>query len=150
MNIINEARLDFPSASANEGFARSAAACFAAQLDPTLEEMGDVRTAVSEAVTNAIVHGYPDSIGRISLRLRILEDNVLEIQVRDRGVGISDVERARQPMFTTGGEERSGMGFTIMESFMDTMKVLSAPGRGTTVTMRKRISKRLKHERANG
>ena len=150
MNIINEARLDFPSASANEGFARSAAACFAAQLDPTLEEMGDVRTAVSEAVTNAIVHGYPDTIGRISLRLRILEDNVLEIQVRDRGVGIPDVERARQPMFTTGGEERSGMGFTIMESFMDTMKVLSAPGRGTTVTMRKRISKRLKHERANG
>ena len=150
MNIINEAKLDFPSASANEGFARSAAACFAAQLDPTLEEMGDVRTAVSEAVTNAIVHGYPDTIGRISLRLRILEDNVLEIQVRDRGVGIPDVERARQPMFTTGGEERSGMGFTIMESFMDTMKVLSAPGRGTTVTMRKRISKRLKHERANG
>ena len=150
MNIINEARLDFPSASANEGFARSAAACFAAQLDPTLEEMGDVRTAVSEAVTNAIVHGYPDTIGRISLRLRILEDNVLEIQVRDRGVGIPDVERARQPMFTTGGEERSGMGFTIMESFMDTMKVLSAPGRGTTVTMRKRISRRLKHERANG
>lgn len=150
MNIINEARLDFPSASANEGFARSAAACFAAQLDPTLEEMGDVRTAVSEAVTNAIVHGYPDTIGRISLRLRILEDNVLEIQVRDRGVGIPDVERARQPMFTTGGEERSGMGFTIMESFMDTMKVLSAPRRGTTVTMRKRISRRLKHERANG
>ena len=134
----------------NEGFARSAAACFAAQLDPTLEEMGDVRTAVSEAVTNAIVHGYPDTIGRISLRLRILEDNVLEIQVRDRGVGIPDVGRARQPMFTTGGEERSGMGFTIMESFMDTMKVLSAPRRGTTVTMRKRISRRLKHERANG
>ena len=150
MNIINEARLDFPSASANEGFARSAAACFAAQLDPTLEEMGDVRTAVSEAVTNAIVHGYPDTIGRISLRLRILEDNVLEIQVRDRGVGIPDVERARQPMFTTGGEERSGMGFTIMESFMDTMKVLSSPRRGTTVTIRKRISRRLKHERANG
>lgn len=149
MNIINEVKLDFPSASANEGFARSAAGCFAAQLDPTLEELGDIRTAVSEAVTNAIVHGYPDTIGRISMRLRILDDNVLEIQVRDRGVGIPDVERARQPMFTTGGEERSGMGFTIMESFMDAMKVLSAPRRGTTVTMRKRISRRLKHERAN-
>ena len=147
MNIINEARLDFPSASANEGFARSAAACFAAQLDPTLEEMGDVRTAVSEAVTNAIVHGYPDTIGRISLRLRILEDNVLEIQVRDRGVGIPDVERARQPMFTTGGEERSGMGFTIMESFMNQLAVKSAPGKGTTVTMRKRIASRVPAKR---
>ena len=142
MNIINEARLDFPSASANEGFARSAAACFAAQLDPTLEEMGDVRTAVSEAVTNAIVHGYPDTIGRISLRLRILEDNVLEIQVRDRGVGIPDVERARQPMFTTGGEERSGMGFTIMESFMTQLRVTSKPGKGTSVILRRRIVKR--------
>lgn len=149
MKIINEVKLDFPSRSANEGFARSAAACFAAQLDPTLEEVGDIRTAVSEAVTNAIVHGYPNSLGRITLRLRQLEDNLLEIQVKDRGVGIPDVARAREPMYTTGGEERSGMGFTIMESFMDTMKVVSAPGRGTTVTLRKRISRRLKHERPN-
>lgn len=149
MKVLNEVKLDFPSASANEGFARSAAACFAAQLDPTLEELGDVRTAVSEAVTNAIVHGYPDTLGRITLRMRIYEDNVLEIQVKDRGKGISDVEQARQPMFTTGGEERSGMGFTIMESFMDGMRVLSHPNRGTTVTMRKRISRRMKYERTN-
>ena len=147
MKIINEVKLDFPSASANEGFARSAAACFAAQLDPTLEELGDIRTAVSEAVTNAIVHGYPDTLGRITLRMRILEDNLLELQIKDRGVGIPDVDKARQPMFTTGGEERSGMGFTIMESSMDYIKVNSAPGRGTTVTLRKRISRRLKHER---
>ena len=147
MKIVNEVKLDFPSTSANEGFARSAAACFAAQLDPTLEELGDIRTAVSEAVTNAIVHGYPDTLGRITLRMRIFEDNLLELQIKDRGVGIPDVDKARQPMFTTGGEERSGMGFTIMESFMDSIKVNSAPGRGTTVTLRKRISRRLKHER---
>ena len=149
MKVINEVKLDFPSSSANEGFARSVAACFAAQLDPTLEEVGDIRTAVSEAVTNAIVHGYPNSLGKITLRMRIFEDNLLEIQIKDRGVGIPDVARAREPMFTTGGEERSGMGFTIMESFMDTMKVNSAPGRGTTVTLRKRISRRLKHERTH-
>ncbi len=148
MKILNEVKLEFPSTSANEGFARGVAACFAAQLDPTMEELGDIRTAVSEAVTNAIVHGYPDSLGKITLRLRIFEDNLLEIQVRDRGVGIPDVAQARQPMFTTGGEERSGMGFTIMESFMDALKVTSAPGRGTSVTLRKRISRRLKHERA--
>lgn len=147
MTILNEVKLEFPSASANEGFARSAAACFAAQLDPTLEELGDIRTAVSEAVTNAIVHGYPDTLGKITLRLRIFEGHLLEIQVKDRGVGIPDVDKARQPMFTTGGEERSGMGFTIMESFMDAIRVTSAPGRGTTVTLRKRISRRLKHER---
>ena len=144
----NYITFEFLSRSANEGFARGAVACFAAQLDPTLEELGDIKTAVSEAVTNAIVHGYPDSLGRITLRMRIYEDHLLELQVRDRGVGISDVERARQPMYTTGGEERSGMGFTIMESFMDAMKVTSAPGRGTSVTMRKRISCRMKHERA--
>lgn len=142
MKLINEVRLEFPSCSANEGFARSAAACFAAQMDPTLEELGDIRTAVSEAVTNAIVHGYPDSLGRITLRMRIYEDHLLELQVRDRGVGISDVERARQPMYTTGGEERSGMGFTIMEKFMTSLQVESAPGRGTTVTMTRRLQER--------
>ena len=143
MKIINEVKLDFPSTSANEGFARGVAACFATQLDPTLEELGDIRTAVSEAVTNAIVHGYPDTLGKITLRMRIYEDNLLEVQVKDRGVGIPDVAKARQPMFTTGGEER----FTIMESFMDAIRVTSAPGRGTAVTLRKRISRRLKHER---
>ena len=142
MEVLNEVRLEFASISANESFARSVTACFAAQLDPTLEELGDLRTAVSEAVTNAIVHGYPNSIGRIAMRLRQLEDNVLEIQIKDRGVGITDVKRAREPMYTTGGEERSGMGFTIMESFTDRLTVRSVPGRGTTVTMRKQISQR--------
>ena len=139
----NFVSLDFPSRSANEGFARTAAACFAAQLDPTLEEVNDIKTAVSEAVTNAIVHGYPDSIGKVSMKLRIYADNSMEIVVRDWGRGIENVEQARQPMFSTGGEERAGMGFTIMESFMDGLKVRSQSGKGTTVTMRKKISRRL-------
>lgn len=140
MKVNNEARVEFPGLSANEGFARSIAACFAAQLDPTLEELGDLKTAVSEAVTNCIVHAYPNEAGRISLRLRILEGDVLEVRIRDWGTGILDVERAREPLFTTGGEERSGMGFSIMECFMDSLRVRSAPGKGTVVTMRKRIS----------
>ena len=143
MKIENQVTLEFPSRSANEGFARAAAACFAAQLDPTLEEVNDIKTAVSEAVTNAIVHAYPDTLGRVALKLRIREGNSLEIVVKDSGVGIPDVEKARKPLFTTGGEDRSGMGFTIMESFMDTLKVRSLPGKGTTVTMRRRISRRL-------
>ncbi|MCI8421982.1 MAG: anti-sigma F factor [Lawsonibacter sp.] len=138
----NHVSLEFPSASANEGFARSAAACFAAQLDPTLEEINDVKTAVSEAVTNAIVHAYPDTLGKIVMKLRIRDDHSLEIIVRDWGVGITDVDQARAPLFTTGGEERSGMGFTIMESFMDTLKVRSQLGKGTTVTMRRNIARR--------
>ena len=138
----NFVSLDFPSRSSNEGFARTAAACFAAQLDPTLEELNDVKTAVSEAVTNAIVHAYPDTIGKISMKLRLHPDNSLEIVIRDWGVGIADVEQARTPMFTTGGEERAGMGFTIMESFMDTLRLRSVPGKGTTVTMRRKISRR--------
>ena len=142
MKIDNQVTLEFPSRSANEGFARAAAACFAAQLDPTLEEVNDIKTAVSEAVTNAIVHAYPDTLGRVSVKLRIREDRILEIVVKDWGVGIADVDQARTPLFTTGSEERSGMGFTIMESFMDTLKVRSAPGRGTTVTMARRISRR--------
>ena len=142
MKVHNQAVLEFMSRSANESFARTAAACFAAQLDPTLEEINDIKTAVSEAVTNAIVHGYPDRIGKITLRLRILEENTLEILVRDKGVGIADVAQARTPMFTTGSEDRAGMGFTIMESFMDTLKVRSAPGKGTGVTMRLKITRR--------
>ena len=142
MKIENHVTLEFPSRSANEGFARTAAACFAAQLDPTLEEVNDIKTAVSEAVTNAIVHAYPDTLGKVSVKLRIKEDHVLEIVVKDWGVGIADVDQARTPLFTTGSEERSGMGFTIMESFMDTLKVRSAPGRGTTVTMARRIARR--------
>ena len=138
--VINETKLEFPSRSANESFARSAAACFIAQMDPTLNELEDVKTAVSEAVTNAIIHAYPETIGPVYLRARICADNALELTVRDRGTGIEDVERARRPMFTTGGQERSGMGFTIMESFMDNVSVRSAPGRGTTVVMKKRFS----------
>ena len=142
MKIDNQVTLEFPSRSANEGFARTAAACFAAQLDPTLEEVNDVKTAVSEAVTNAIVHAYPDCLGKVVVKLRIKEERTLEIVVRDWGVGIADVDQARTPLFTTGSEDRSGMGFTIMESFMDTLKVRSAPGRGTSVTMARKISRR--------
>ena len=142
MKIENQVTLEFPSRSANEGFARTAAACFAAQLDPTLEEVNDVKTAVSEAVTNAIVHAYPDTLGKILLKLRIKEGHTLEIVVKDWGVGIADIDQARTPLFTTGSEERSGMGFTIMESFMDTLKVRSTPGKGTTVTMGRTIARR--------
>ena len=142
MKAIDQTTIVFTSRSANEGFARACTACFAAQLDPTLDEVADIKTAVSEAVTNAIVHAYPDRIGRITLRMRLLEGNLLEVQVKDSGIGIPDVEQARTALFTTGNEERSGMGFSIMESFMDSLKVRSAVGRGTTVTMRKRISKR--------
>ena len=140
----NEVTLEFPSRSSNEGFARSAVASFAAQLDPTLNELEDIKTSVSEAVTNAIVHAYPDSIGQVVVKVRICPGNVLEITVRDHGRGIPDVEKARQPMFTTGGAERSGMGFTIMESFMDQLTVRSTAGRGTTVVMKKRLSARVK------
>lgn len=142
MKISNYIKLEFPSCSANESFARAAAAGFAVQLDPTLEELGDIKTAVSEAVTNCIVHAYPDSIGKVSMRLRIIDGEKLEITVRDWGRGINDLEKAMQPMYTTGGEERSGMGFTIMESFMDKLKVKTAYGKGTTVTMLRTIKQR--------
>ena len=142
MKFDNYMILEFPSKSCNEAFARSAVACFAAILDPTLEELGDIKTSVSEAVTNCIVHAYPDSYGIITLRCRILKDNVLDIVVKDKGVGIPDIAEARKPMFTTGGSERSGMGFTIMESFMTTLEISSAPGKGTLVHMRRRIGRR--------
>ena len=142
MKFDNYMILEFPSKSCNEAFARSAVACFAAQMDPTLEELGDIRTAVSEAVTNCIVHAYPTELGIITLRCRILKDNVLDIVVKDRGVGIPDVEQARRPMYTTGGADRSGMGFTIMESFMTSFDLTSEPGKGTTVHMRRRIQRR--------
>ena len=142
MKAENYIKLDFPSRSSNEAFARSAAAAFAAQLDPTLEELGDIKTAVSEAVTNCIVHAYPEELGLIHMRLRILKGDVLEISVKDWGRGIPDVEKAMQPLYTTGGEERSGMGFTIMDSFMDKLRVRSTPGKGTTVVMRRTIHPR--------
>ena len=143
LNYQNYIKLEFPAKSVNEGFARAAVAAFASQLDPTLGEIGDIKTAVSEAVTNAVVHAYPEKLGMVMLRVRILPDERREIVVKDHGVGIPDVEKAKTPLYTTGGEERSGMGFTIMESFMDTVKVKSAPGKGTTVTMCRRIRKRV-------
>ena len=142
MKFENYMTLDFPSKSTNEGFARSAVACFAAQMDPTLEELGDIRTAVSEAVTNCIVHAYPNGIGEISMRCRILKDNTLDIVIKDKGVGIENLEQARKPMYTTGGADRSGMGFTIMESFMTSFSVISKPGKGTTVHMRRKLQRR--------
>ncbi len=142
MKFENYMIIEFPSKSCNEAFARSAVACFASQLDPTLEELGDIRTAVSEAVTNCIVHAYPNELGTIILRCRILKDNILDIVVKDKGIGISDIEQARRPMFTTGGSERSGMGFTIMESFKTNLTITSEPGKGTTVHMRRRIQRR--------
>lgn len=140
--VSNYIKLEFPSFSANEGFARAAAAGFAAQLDPTLEELGDIKTAVSEAVTNCIVHAYPDSIGTISMRMRIINAEKLEIVIRDKGCGIPDLQQAMLPMYTTGGEERSGMGFTIMDSFMDRLSVKSTVGKGTSVTMLRTIRRR--------
>ena len=138
----NEVTLQFPSQSSNEGFIRSAVACFAAQMDPTLNELEDIKTAVSEAATNAIVHAYPDRIGKVTVKVRICTGQVLEITVRDYGRGIPDVEKARRPSFTTGGAERSGMGFTIMESFMTDLEITSVPGKGTAVHMRRKLQRR--------
>jgi len=142
MKDTNNIKLEFVSKSANEGFARAAVAVFAAQLDPTIDELNDIKTAVSEAVTNCIVHAYPDELGKIAVKARLFADNSIEITVRDWGRGIRDVDKAREPLFTTGGDERSGMGFTIMESFMDKLRVRSVAGRGTTVVMRRSISVR--------
>ena len=142
MKFENYMVLEFPSRSANEAFARSAVGCFAAQLDPNLEELGDIRTAVSEAVTNCIVHAYPNDLGMITIRCRILKDHTLDIIIRDKGVGIPDVEQAMRPMFTTGGTDRSGMGFTIMESFMTSFEVQSEQGKGTTIHMRRKLKRR--------
>ena len=140
MKAVNEMKLEFISRSSNEAFARAAAAAFACSLDPTLDELADIKTAVSEAVTNCIVHAYPDTIGKIVLRAKIHTDNSIEIVIRDRGRGIPDIDKAMEPMYTTGGDDRSGMGFTIMDSFMDKLTVRSQIGRGTTVTMRKKIA----------
>ena len=143
MKYINQVKMEFPAKSANEGFARAAAACFAAQLDPSLDELADIKTAVSEAVTNSIVHAYPDSIGTVMLRLRRDDEGTLEITVRDRGRGIPDIGQAMTPMYTTGGDDRTGMGFTIMQSFSDKVTVSSKVGKGTTVRLRKKIRGKL-------
>ena len=140
MKYMNEMKIQFPNKSANEGFARVAVAAFASQLDVTVEEISDIKTAVSEAVTNAIVHGYENLKGYITLECRISPEQI-EIVVSDFGRGIADVEKARQPLYTSRPElERSGMGFTVMETFMDEVEVKSALGLGTTVIMRKKIS----------
>ena len=144
MKVENYLSVEFPSRSANEALARSLVACFAAQLDPTMDELNDIKTAVSEAVTNCIVHAYRDCLGTVTIRCRILPENVLDIVIRDKGCGMEDVEKARAPMFTTGGPERSGMGFTIMESFMTSLQVTSKPGKGTTVHMKRKIVQRRK------
>lgn len=136
---MNEMKLVIPSRSANEGFARSAVAAFVAQLDPAVDELADIRTAVSEAVTNCIVHAYPDAIGDITINVRLYADGKVSIRVRDKGCGIENVEQAMEPLFTTGGEERSGLGFSVMESFTDKLRVSSHKGKGTVVTLEKYI-----------
>ncbi|MGM9622762.1 MAG: anti-sigma F factor [Butyricicoccus porcorum] len=140
---INQMSIKFQSRSNNEAFARQAVAAFAAQLDPTIEEINDIKTAVSEAVTNCIVHAYRDTLGYITVAAKLYDDGEIQIVVRDKGCGIADIQKARQPMFTTGDAGRSGMGFTIMESFMDRLRVRSREGVGTQVTMTKRIAARL-------
>lgn len=144
MKPINEMKVTFLSRSANEGFARAAVAAFAAQLDPAVDELADLRTAVSEAVTNAIVHAYPQRLGTVTLTVKLYDNGKIRVIVRDRGQGIPDVEKAMEPLFTTGGEERSGLGFSVMESFTDRLSVRSVPDKGTTVTMDKYIALRVK------
>ena len=138
----NYMKLEIAAVGKNESFARSTVAAFALPLNPSLSELSDIKTAVSEAVTNCIVHAYPEKLGNITLRCRILKDNVLDIVIKDKGVGIPDIEQARRPAYTTGGAERSGMGFTIMESFMTDLEITSKPGKGTTVHMRRKLQRR--------
>lgn len=139
---VNQTKITFPSRSANESYARVAVASFVAQLDPTLEEIADLKTAVSEAVTNCIVHAYKTEVGQIYITVDLFENGKVRVKVRDKGCGIENVKQAMEPLFTTGGEERAGLGFAVMESFTDCLKVRSTPGKGTTVTLEKVIKKR--------
>ena len=140
MKMLNSVKLTFASRSVNEGFARAVVAAFLVPLDPTVPQLADLKTAVSEAVTNCIVHAYPESIGPVTLTAALYEGGLVRITVSDRGVGIADVEQALQPTYTTGNpEERAGLGFAVMQSFMDKVKVSSTPGRGTRVTLSKRL-----------
>ena len=140
MKAINTMRLCFDSRSANESFARTAVAAFLCGLDPTVEELTDVKTAVSEAVTNCIVHGYREKIDKVYITANIYEDNRIVIKIKDKGCGIEDVKKAMEPLFTTAAaEERAGLGFAVMESMMDRIKVFSQPQKGTTVVLEKRI-----------
>lgn len=137
---INRMDLRFPSCSVNEAFARGAVSAFLLALDPLVSELNDLKTAVSEAVTNAVVHGYRDTLGVISITAKILEDRTVTVRIRDKGCGIPDIEKAMEPLYTTGGEERAGLGFAVMQTFCDHVRVASLPGRGTTVTLTKRFA----------
>lgn len=142
MKAFNEMKLIIESRSANESFARVAVSAFAAQMDPTIEELSDIKTAVSEAVTNCIVHAYKNEVGKIYITAGLYENNRMRIKIRDNGCGIADIKQAMEPLFTTAGGERSGLGFSVMESFMDKLSVRSSKERGTTVTMEKQLSTR--------
>ncbi len=142
--VINEFKMTVDSRSINESFSRSVVACFAAQLDPTVEEINDIKTAVSEAVTNCIVHGYKNSLGKIYIAVKIHDDGKVVISIRDRGCGIGDIKKAREPLFTTLGGDRAGLGFSVMESFTDKISVRSRVNHGTTVTLYKVINGRTK------
>ena len=140
--IINGMAVSFLSCSSNEAFGRAAVAAFAAQADPTIDELSDIKTAVSEAVTNCIIHAYRDTLGTVYITAKLFENGELQVKIRDKGCGIENVKQAMEPLFTTGGEERAGLGFAVMDSFMDGLRVTSHPGKGTTVTMRKRLARR--------
>ena len=140
---INEFKMQFDSKSANESFARATVSAFVSQLDPTIEELNDIKTAVSEAVTNCIVHAYSEKLGRIYISVSCFENGTVKIKIRDTGKGIEDIRKAREPLFTTGGSDRAGLGFSVMESFTDKMSVRSSVGKGTTVTLIKKIEGRL-------
>ncbi len=140
MKMVNQVKFTFLSRSVNESFARAALAAFLAQADPTVPQLADIKTAVSEAVTNCIVHAYPEAVGQVTLTAALYENGLVRITVTDRGVGIPDVEKAMEPLYTTGNpDERAGLGFAVMQSFMDKVKVSSTPGKGTRVTMAKRL-----------
>lgn len=144
MKLINEFKLTIDSKSINEGFCRGVVSSFVTPLDPTIEELTDLKTAVSEAVTNCIVHGYKDSFGKIYIQAQIFEDSIIKIKIRDKGVGIDSVEQAMTPLYTTGGCDRAGLGFTVMQSFCDNVRVSSNVGKGTMVTLTKKIQGRTK------
>ena len=140
MKAMNEMSLSFLSVSANESFARAAVSAFASQLDPTIDQLADLKTAVSEA--NAIVHGYRETLGTVYITAKLYETGKITVKIRDKGVGIEDIEKAMEPLFTTGGEERAGLGFAVMQSFCDKVSVRSTPGKGTAVTLQKNLLRR--------
>lgn len=139
MKVLNEVKIQLESRSVNEGYARAAVSAFVCQLDPTLEELNDIKTAVSEAVTNCIVHAYKNQVGIVYISIKLFENSTVQISVRDRGCGIEDVKKAMEPLYTSAGEDRAGLGFSVMESFCDGVKVRSKTGAGTTVTLTKKI-----------